>query len=417
MLIRGACARRGQRPLGESEVRGVIKVQLNGRSIHIAGSANRGVPANVLRYSHRLISVIVEQLALQGARFVVGVGKEPRQNEEDDTSPSIIFDWTVLEILGSLLQHRAVRPKGPVGRLIATVATTKTENQIPVLRKQLWQFLTNSGAVHLEFVDPGWTSGAVRRRRQAQLGDVLLAIGGGEGVEHLAQLYALAGKPVIPLDLALGASMGDGAGGASRLALKALSHPSSFVRFIEPDSGGVLFSQIRTNGGQKPAQEVAAALLRLLEETRNPTAFYVRLLDPDNKEFAAVEDFLRQVVDPVIMELGFEPFEMSRQVPKQAWMNAEIFDTLHHSQLIVGDLTGSRPNCFIEVGYALGHQQATLITAREGTPIPFDAKMLEYHSWSELALGQDNEERIDRFRDYCRRNFERPPLVVPKSIL
>ena len=46
---------------------------------------------------------------------------------------------------------------------------------------------------------------------------MLIGLSGGEGVEHLAVEYSSKGKPVIPIDLQLGASERDGSGGASRL--------------------------------------------------------------------------------------------------------------------------------------------------------------------------------------------------------
>lgn len=389
-------------------------MRINGRRIHIAGSATRERPIELLQYAHALIEGLVDVLARREAQFVVDVVNEPLADENDPSSPSIIFDWTVLATAWARLADGSAQPSGPRGRLITIVATDKTEAHVPDTRRNLWQALLEADAVDLRFAEPGWTSGGNRRVRQAQFGDVLIVLSGGEGVEHLARLYAQAGKPVIPLDLDLGSSSDDGSGGAARLAKRARAEPSRFVRLTDPGAGGTLFANLSTRGGARPVEEVVAGVVRLLEALAPPMAFYVRLLDTNAEEYQAVEDFFRRVVDPVIAEFDYQQMEMGRSSATHAWMNEAIFDNLHHAQLAIVDLTGSRPNCYMEFGYALGRTLPVLITAQEGTRVHFDARMIEYHAWSSSG---DDEERRAGFREYWGRNIERPPLVKPREIL
>src|SRR6267142_1265450 len=50
---------------------------------------------------------------------------------------------------------------------------------------------------------------------------------------------------------------------------------------------------------------------------------------------------------------------------------------------------GTRPNVFVELGYALGRDKACLLICRRGTPIPTDLKgfelFVEYESYEELS--------------------------------
>ena len=62
-------------------------------------------------------------------------------------------------------------------------------------------------------------------------------------------------------------------------------------------------------------------------------------------------------------------------------MNVAIFESLHFSSLAIVDVTGERPNCFIELGYALGTGNRVLVTAEEGTKLPFDQMMIPCHFW------------------------------------
>jgi hypothetical protein len=388
-------------------------MKVEGRRFHIAGSAHRTVQRELLEYGHAVIAHLADVLLEAGGSVTVGIGKEPRAIEDDLSSRSTIFDWTVLERVGAYLLRG-----GPVrtthGPLVATVASSKTESQIPDDRRDLWEQLKGAGAVLLEFLDAGWSSGAVRRQRQARLGDVLIILSGGEGVEQLAQLHVQAGNPVIPLDLDLGASSEDGSGGAARLHKKALAAPAEFVRVMDPTRAGVLLSDLRTDGGRRPVGEVVSALIRLVEALAPPTVCYVRLLNPKLDGFNAVERFFRHVVDPTVKDLGYAPFEIGRHPTDYAWMNEEIFDRLHYSGAVVVDVTGLRNNCFMELGYALGRGLRVIVTAMKDTDPPFDSQMVPHHFWEDAT---DDAARQQAFKEFWAKHIDRPPLVQPRSTL
>lgn len=389
-------------------------MELQGRRIHIAGSAAPEASDAVLGYAHELVEGLVRSLGKAGATFMVGVGKEPLARPEDGSSPSVIFDWTALATLHELLLDERVVPAGLQGKLVSTIATHKTEEQIPAHRREVWRELNEAGAVKMEFTEHGWTAGAVRRERQVQQGDLLIALSGGQGVEHLAQLYALAGKPVIPLDLDLGASTDDGSGGAARLARKALAHPERFASFKDPDTAAGLLARTSTRGGMTDVSEVSAAVGSVIHALDPPSAFYVRLLNEESEDFMHVERFFRYVVTPTVESMGYRPIEMGRDANEYAWMNEAIFDSLHHSAVVVVDLTGLRNNSFMEYGYALGRQQKVVLTARKGTSLPFDTSSIDCHLWDEDAK---DESRIADLAAYWQRNIDRPPLVKPRELL
>lgn len=345
--------------------------------------------------------------------MTVGVGKEPHGIGDDHSAPSVIFDWTVLERVDAHLQ-KGGSPHTPQGALVATVASSKTESQIPESRRDLWERLKRAGAVAVEYLDAGWSSGAVRRQRQARLADVLIILSGGEGVEQLAELYVQAGKPVIPLDLELGASTGDGSGGAARLHKKALAAPAEFVRLTEPWRAGVLLSDLRTENGGRPVADVVSAVMQVIENLSPPVVFYVRLLNPTIDGFEPAERFFRDVVDAVVEDLGYTPFETGRDPTEYAWMNEEIFDRLHHSGVVVADMTGLRNNCFMELGYALGRGLRVVVTTMRGSRPPFDSQMIPHHFWDDTG---DNTARQQAFKEFWAKYVNRPPLVRSRSVL
>lgn len=304
--------------------------------------------------------------------------------------------------------------QGRQGRFIAAVVTSKLDRQVPESRQRIWKELRTENAVKLEFIETGWASGAIRRTRQAQLGDMLIALSGGEGVEHLAQEYAAAGKPVIPLDLDIGSSRGDGSGGAARLAREALAHPERFVRLSDPDSAGDLLARLTTHQGTVDVMNIVQAIVELIRALESPTAFYVRLLNTMVSEFSAVEHYFRNVLDPVVKDFGYKAIEMGQEDSIYAWMNEAIFDSLHYSSVVVVDLTALRNNCFMELGYALGHGNRVLLTAQKGTRLPFDSFALDCHYWEDSI---NDDQRIRQLEEYWRRTIDRPPLVKARSLL
>jgi hypothetical protein len=387
-------------------------MKLRGRTFLIAGSADGQTPEPDLLYAHALVRELAGELAAKGARFVVSFGREPRLKDRED-GPSIIFDWTVAESIRTALANGQAQPADPSGKLIATIATEKTFSQIPQYRRELYDALRSAGVVSMEFLQPGWGSGAVRRQRQSQLADILIAISGGEGVEHLAQEFAGLGKSVIPLDLDVGASCRDGSGGGAKLFGEALKEANLFFNVRSEVSGPELLDRCATRGGTVEASQVTAAVLRLVDAFVPPRAFYVRLLNKDLPDYAPVEKFFRDVVDPIVTELGLEVLQMGIGVNEYAWMNQAIFDGLHHSQVAVVDLTGLRNNCFMELGYALGRPQRVILTARKETSLPFDSIALETYLWDPARPLDD---LCKEFREHWARNINMPPIVRPRGL-
>lgn len=375
--------------------------------VMIAGSVDpRGDP-ELARYAHALVAATVETLASAGANFVVMLGKEPRANFGGDELP-IIFDWAVASCVAAALRSGAVAVADSCAPLL-TISTQRLLTNLPESRKADWDKLRDAQAVEIRFIDAGWGSGAVRRARAADQADVLLAIGGGEGVEHLGYEFLRQRKPVIPLDLNVGASCNDGSGGAVRLWKDFLAAPQPCFVTAPGRHAQSLLAGVTCEGGKRPVPEVVRSLAVLLEALALPPAFYVRLLDRADTQFSLVETYFRGVVDPVIAELGFRAEEMGLTSASEPWINGQIFKTLHTCSLAVVDLTGMRPNCFIELGYALGRRRRTLVLANKGTKLPFDMNQYDTHFWTDP--NNVTAERSDLLAHW-KRVCLRPPLIA-----
>lgn len=381
-------------------------MQIKGRRVHIAGSASKDCDIGKLKYAHELIGSLTKGLLEQEASICAQPGKEPKSDIDENVS--VIFDWTVIETIHAHMQGM-VNPwnSGDVYPL-TTVISEKTNQHIPEKRYPIWQNLINNSFVEILKHPRQWTAGAVRRDAIASVGDIVILLSGGEGVEHLAQLYIEQRKPLIALDLDLGASTEEDAGRAVAINRRIASDPEKYLSTQKPELIGALLENISTNNGTRPVNEVIKGILRLLDAVTPPAAFCVRLLNTESPNFQDVDAFFTKIVNPTIEELDYELVVSPQLIGDSRWMNVEIFSAIHHSQLVVADITDERPNCLIELGYALGRNRRLIICAKEGTKLPFDIDKIECFFWSPT---DDYAKTTADFRVFVKRNLGQPPLV------
>ena len=376
---------------------------MRGCRVQIAGSAARSAEGPLLEAAHEFVSALASRLVHDGAGLVLGVGDEPLSNE----GLPCIFDWTVIEAISTVLRPIQEWPSDRSGRF-RVVASQRALDRVPCSRRAIWDDFSRRPDVELKLSPPGWRMGGVIRAAQVLSGDVLVALGGGAGVEQLAELYLDDGKSVIPIKSNLGAIVGDGNGGASYLHDLALSETGSFLELR--DGVGSATSRLATLRIDSDSElgSVVQAAISLINDLKPPRAFYVRLLSTELDEFEPIEDFFRQVVDPVVTARGFSPHEVGRHRSLSAFMNVEVFEGLHRAALVVVDLTGVRPNCTMELGYALGRRRRVVVTAMQGTRLPFDSDKLPTHFWNPK---QRQEDRQGAFESWLRRFIDMPPLI------
>jgi hypothetical protein len=383
---------------------------LFGRRTQISGSANAKTDVALILGAHEIVRNLVKAVMAAGGGIVVGLGREPRAEGAAADAPSLTFDWTALEAAAKSLRLGYRTWPSKFGLPIVVATSEKAESEIPDNRRTLYETLLRSGLLHVESIMAGSRAAALLRQRQAVFGDALVLLGGGTGVEHSANLYLQRRKPVVPLDVPLGASRDDGTGGALRLAKEARSEPTRFFRFDRAfaNTESAALADIATRSGTVAPAEVAERIASLLCKIARPSAFFVRLLNPAHPKFVAVESFFREVVDPVIQEAGMTRIEVGTDKSEHAFMNVAIFESLHFSSLAIVDVTGERPNCFIELGYALGTGNRVLVTAEDGTQLPFDQTMIPCHFWKPGATVDD---RKKAFVEFWEKNINRPPIV------
>jgi hypothetical protein len=379
------------------------------RRVQISGSASEKVDSALIAYGHAVVARLAQNIVSAGGGIVLSVGKEPRSEGAPPNAPGLTFDWTALEAAAACIRMGALGSSS-FDLPIVLVSSEKSESEIPDNRRALYEFLVRSGKVRVESIMAGSRAAAFIRERQAEYGDALVVLGGGTGVEHSADLYMARRKPVIPLDLAIGASREDGTGGAVRLAKQARAEPHRFFRFNTSFAGteGAALSDLATRNGIVPALDIADRMADALMKMAPPYAFYVRLLNRRHRKFAAVESFFRNVVDPIVGEAGMSRVEVGTNKSEHAFIDVAIFEGLHFSTLALVDVTGGRQNCSMELGYGLGTGSRVLVTAEEGTKLPFDQQMIPCHFWNPGDPISEQKKALVEFWD---KHINRPPIV------
>lgn len=386
----------------------MTRSHLFGRRVHIAGSISLDAAiasSGDVDQARAIVENLVSELTARGANFVVPVDAE---KERPGDGQPICFDWLVLQ---SASKAKARRPPSAPGPFIVAVQHHKTELQIPAHFAEAWDELRQSDYVQIENV-AHWNMNSKRMEAQSRYGDILIALGGGEGALFLANLYHEAGKPVIPLNLALCAADT----GARRLFSIGLSSNLAHQLFgAQTASAHAWVNRLNLTARSTPADHVRG-VLNLLEDLTPPQAFVVRLLDPSHEKYADVEAYFETTVKPVLEdELGFRLCVVDgRQRHDFARIDQEIFTKLHKSALVIADITGSRPNCFIELGYALGRRLPTILLAQDGTPHPFDVTTFAGHHWK---LSMSASDRRKALLEHWAAVTSRPPIVPDTPLI
>jgi TIR- and PNP-associating SLOG family len=381
---------------------------LFGRRIHIAGSVSTDpaiAPAAVVEGARNFVRELVQELLRRGSTFVLPVDAENLR--ESDGLP-VCFDWLIWQILHANLPRRPANAPDP---LAIAVQHHKNEDQVPSEFVALWEDLRSSDRVRIENVSH-WNMNSKRMEAQARWGDILIALGGSEGVLFLANLYHDAGKPVVPLNFPI--TMPDT--GAHRIFTLGLSSTHAHRLFQVTGCDAHTWINRINFTSRKSVPERASAVVDLLEGLERPRAFAVRLLNKKHENYADVQDFFDIVVQPIIEgELGYKLTVVDgRQAYDEPLIDQEIFTKLHRSRVVLADITGMRPNCLLELGYALGRGLPTVLMAKEGSSHPFDIHAFAGLQWNTCGSVDD---RRRAFREHWAAIQMRPPLVPMEPLI
>jgi len=124
-----------------------------------------------------------------------------------------------------------------------------------------------------------------------------------------------------------------------------------------------------------------------------------------------LDTIFKDAICPALISCGFDPKRVDKHNEGRL-LKSEIVEFIESSDIIVADLTNERPNCYLEVGYAMGldkfrnliltaredHYQDSQNYSRKGPKIHFDLSGYDILFWESDKLVQFKEELEKRVR-------------------
>lgn len=190
--------------------------------------------------------------------------------------------------------------------------------------------------------------------------DAVILIGGWDGTHRAANWSRIAGKPLLPV-----AAFGQAA--AEIYAGELEEFRSRYGARIRKDEYEVLNTVIRT-GDNGQIATLAQRIVSLTERILTPRqVFVIMSFAKDDDLEDAYETFKR-----TCEEFKFDAFKIDEHVDESKRILPEIIETIRQAAFIIADISDPRPNVYYELGYAQALGKSVIVTAKEGTQLPFD---------------------------------------------
>ena len=229
--------------------------------ILIAGSASADCDGERLARALEFVRNATTAILDTGNSVSVLATDEPTRTENGVEVP-IAFDWEVLRTVARYVQNR---PGGYAGRILVRAATGADSETKRFKRKnrQLIRRLQDKGALEFHYIPEALYSGGDYRNRLVDMSDGMIAIGGGKGTYIAGKMMLAEGKPVMPMDIRIGASREDGEGALKLLAeMKSDSKPFLPTRHEVVKTG---LSTLSLEGECPPVERIANEVAAILK--------------------------------------------------------------------------------------------------------------------------------------------------------
>jgi nucleoside 2-deoxyribosyltransferase len=98
---------------------------------------------------------------------------------------------------------------------------------------------------------------------------------------------------------------------------------------------------------------------------------------------AALEEVYNKAIHPVLREFRYEVIKVDEIRESNKKITDQILLNLERCEVVIADLTGERPNCYYEAGYAHALGKDMILTIRKGDPIHFDVADYRFIEWKD----------------------------------
>ncbi len=193
-----------------------------------------------------------------------------------------------------------------------------------------------------------------------QEADVVIIIGGWDGTQYAASWARLADKPIVPVatfGLAAADIFNDElATFDRRYSSKITLDEYQCLNRLLPDSSDATLASF--------AKEVVCLAERLVKPSE---AFVIMSFAQRGELTDAYDTFVR-----ACEKAGYKAFKVDEHLDPKQRIVPGIVSAIRRSAFVIVDLTDPRPNVYYELGYANALGKDVVVTAKEGTTLPFD---------------------------------------------
>ena len=175
--------------------------------ILVSGTASLSSSPHKLDRAIEFIRCLVDEILRREGGLVLLAGDELRtQNLEGRPH---IFDWIMLREIAKYIENTTEQPRKCV-RFIMSDQSTRSQMNDENFR--LLSSLEQKNVLEIRRIPREEFTGGRYRQLEVQLSDAMVAVGGGKGTYSCGKDMITAGKPVLPMDIDIGAFSEDGEG-------------------------------------------------------------------------------------------------------------------------------------------------------------------------------------------------------------
>ncbi|MBM3725702.1 MAG: hypothetical protein FJW40_09800 [Acidobacteria bacterium] len=213
--------------------------------------------------------------------------------------------------------------------------------------------------------------------------DVIVLVRGYEGSRRAAHWARFLDKPILPVAYF---------GGAAKDIYDSIRAdvPAAFKGRLDLDD----FETLNAYGQEARS---AGRIVELAERAAMSRRVMVVMSYRNEKE-------LKNYYDAVCTVCQSPEFSMScarvDQTNTRDHLRPRIVEEIRHTRFVIADITHSSPNVLFELGFARGIGRDTIVTAKEGTQLPFDVADLPCTFWDPADLLTFREELAVRVRQF-----------------
>lgn len=235
--------------------------------ILLAGSISNATENSLIDRAHEFVYSLVEEVLNAGGGLVIYVAAEP---VNADNKP-LLFDWTVAKAVDKQLPGESSQV-----RLKIVASHERLQSKANPEQRKLLMGMIARGVAELVPLEEEVLTGGNVGDEQIEHATAMVALGGGKGVLDRARKMTKKSRPVLPLDLKLGANSEDGAGALGVLKNFQIN-PLNYM----PNNGNKVVAVLPSLSLQEPVISLSDISKRIVKIFYEEEKARIEALPPD----------------------------------------------------------------------------------------------------------------------------------------